>query len=132
MPRVLWTLHQDRPSIEITLVPFAGGPKFVRTLLADSGAGNLKSRFHIFLTPADCRLCRGIVSHTVNLSRAYRGPHPVYVVRAEIPALGFRKAIWAVAVDSPPLGFDGSAGFRFLNQFTYGNFGDKTKFGLEL
>jgi hypothetical protein len=53
------------------------------------------------------------------------------VIRAEIPALGFRKALWAVAVSSPPSGFDGTACFRFLNQFTYGNFGDAKQFGLE-
>jgi len=99
--------------------------------LADSGAGNLHSRFHFLLTLADCHLCGGIYSHTVNLGRAYRGPHPVYVIKAEIPALGFCKALWAAAIASPPSGFDGTAGFRFLNRFTYGNFGDRTKFGLE-
>jgi hypothetical protein len=30
-----------------------------------------------------------------------------------------------------PRPFDGIACFRFLNRFTYGNFGDPNQFGLE-
>jgi hypothetical protein len=37
----------------------------------------------------------------------------------------------AVGVQTPPTGFDGIACFRFLNRFTYGNFGSSTQFGLE-
>jgi hypothetical protein len=37
-----------------------------------------------------------------------------------------------VGVPYPPPDFDGIACFRFLNRFTYGNFGDKNAFGLEI
>ena len=129
MPRVLWPLHGGRPTIQILLVLRPSGQKVPRTLLADTGAGNLKSRFHFLLTAADIQLCGGLYSHTVNLRRAYQGPHPVYVIRVEIPALSVRRTFWAAAIDSPPTGLDGSAGFRFLNRFTYGNFGDRATSG---
>jgi hypothetical protein len=35
-------------------------------------------------------------------------------------------------IPNPPTGFDGIACFRFLNRFTYGNFGAATHFGLEV
>jgi hypothetical protein len=41
------------------------------------------------------------------------------------------RQVRAAAVPAFPAGFDGVAGFRFLNRFTYGNFGDPTRFGLE-
>jgi hypothetical protein len=37
----------------------------------------------------------------------------------------------AVGVPNAPKGLDGIAGFRFLNRFTYGNFGNALEFGLE-
>jgi hypothetical protein len=37
----------------------------------------------------------------------------------------------AVAVPVVPEGFQGTAGFRFLNRFDYGNFGNPAQFGLE-
>jgi hypothetical protein len=49
----------------------------------------------------------------------------------QIPALGFDRAVRAVAVPRVPPGLGGVAGFRFLNRFTYGNFGDPGLFGLE-
>jgi hypothetical protein len=35
-------------------------------------------------------------------------------------------------VPAYPVGFGGIACFRFLNRFTYGNFGDPNQFGLEI
>ncbi len=131
MARVLWPFHHNRPSIQVTLVPAAGGSPVTRTLLPDTGAGSLAIRFHLLLPLADCLLCGGVLSHDVNLGGAYRGKHRVYLVYVEIPGLAFRGAIWAAAIAKPPQGFDGLAGFRFLNRFTYGNFGDKRQFGLE-
>lgn len=49
----------------------------------------------------------------------------------QIPTLSFDRQVRAAAVPAFPAGFDGVAGFRFLNRFTYGNFGDPTRFGLE-
>jgi hypothetical protein len=36
-----------------------------------------------------------------------------------------------VGVAACSQGFNGIAGFRFLNQFTYGNFGNPAEFGVE-
>jgi hypothetical protein len=76
-------------------------------------------------------LCSEAVLPLVILGRAYRGPHAVYAIRVRVPALGFDRRVRAVGILSPPSGFDGAACFRFLNQFTYGNFGDRRQFGLE-
>jgi hypothetical protein len=38
----------------------------------------------------------------------------------------------AVDVPAVPAGLDGLAGFRFLNRFSHGNFGDPGQFGLEV
>jgi hypothetical protein len=51
----------------------------------------------------------------------------------EIPALPFARFVYAVGVPATtlPQDFKGIAGFRFLNSFHYGNFGDPNRFGLE-
>ena len=41
------------------------------------------------------------------------------------------RRLRVVAVPSVPRWFDGIACFSFLNRFTYGNFGDPARFGLE-
>lgn len=131
MPRVSWQLLHGRPGVEVILRLATGRGQLTRQLLADSGAGTMNAPFHLILRQSDCLACGAKPSRLVVLSRAYTGAHPVYTLRVEIPALGFRQAVWAVGVPSPPSGFDGIACFPFLNQFTYGNFGDATKFGLE-
>jgi hypothetical protein len=132
MPRVVWQLQHGRPAVEVTLTGPTGGHQVLRTLLADTGAGAMTSRFEILLRDTDCLQLRGIPLHTVVLGRAYKGRHRVYLIRAQIPALGFDRRVRAVAVASPPTGFDGNACLRFLNFFTYGNFGNRHEFGLEL
>jgi hypothetical protein len=77
-------------------------------------------------------MCGGIPAHPVTLGGAYLGSFPVYVVRLQIPTLSFDHYIRAAAVPACPAGFNGIAGFRFLNRFTYGNFGDPGQFGLEV
>lgn len=67
----------------------------------------------------------------VQLGGSYVGIHPIYVVPVEIPSLGFKDSLLVVGVAKPPDGFDGIAAFRFLNRFTYGNFGNRLAFGLE-
>jgi hypothetical protein len=52
-------------------------------------------------------------------------------LRVQIPGLGFDQDRQVVGIAARPAGFDGNACFRFLNQFTYGNFGDPTQFGPE-
>lgn len=54
-----------------------------------------------------------------------------YLIRVQVPRLGFDRNVRVVGVPSLPAGFDGIACFRFLNRFTYGNFGDPSQFGLE-
>jgi len=68
----------------------------------------------------------------MRLSGAYPGEFPVYRVDVSIEKLGFSESVRAVGVPNPPKGFDGIVGFRFLNQFTFGNFGEADRFGLEL
>jgi hypothetical protein len=72
------------------------------------------------------------MSGPVVLSGAYAGTFTVLTVHIEIPALQAAMWIRAVAAHNPPPGFDGIACFRFLKRFSYGNFGDPGKFGLEL
>jgi hypothetical protein len=63
---------------------------------------------------------------------AFSGSVPVYIIRVQIPSLNFDRDLPAAGVPACPAGFDEIAGFRLLNRFTYGNFGDPTCFGLEL
>ncbi len=67
----------------------------------------------------------------VTLGGAYSGSFPVYQLRVRIPQVGFNRRILAVGVPANPRGFEGIAGFRFLNRFAYGNFGNPAEFGLE-
>jgi hypothetical protein len=131
MPRILWPLLNHRPSIEVVLSPISGDPPLVRTLIADTGAGTVRARFELVLRENDCLLCGGILTYPVTLGGAYAGSFPVYVVRIQIPALSFDHHLRVVGVPACPAGFDGIAGFRLLNRFTYGNFGDPSRFGLE-
>jgi hypothetical protein len=101
-------------------------------LLADTGAGDDSWPYDLLLRDADCISCSGTPPlDTVLLGHAYRGRHPVYLVRVEIPALGYADDLQVVGVAVPPAGFDGIACFHFLNKFTYGNFGSPRQFGLE-
>ena len=64
--------------------------------------------------------------------RIFTGLFPLYRIRVEIPRLGFSRGISVIGVPTPPTSLDGIACFRFLNRFTYGNFGNAGEFGLEL
>jgi hypothetical protein len=131
MPRVLWPLLHHRPIVEVVLTVTSGGQPLVRQLIADTGAATAQAGFELLLQENDCLVCGGIPSHPVTLGGAYIGSFPVYVVRLQIPTLSFDHHLRAAAVPACPAGFDGIAGFRFLNRFTYGNFGDASRFGLE-
>jgi len=132
MPRATWLLRQGRPGIEVVLTLAVGGTPLLRKLLADTGAGAVQSPFHLVLDEDDCLLCGGNPLQPVALRGAYAGSFPSYVLPVAIPALGFQRDLRAVAVTAVPAGFDGIACFSFLNQFTFGNFGDSTLFGLEM
>lgn len=129
MPRAQWLLLHDRPIIQVTLVQ--SGQQVIRHLLADTGAGTSQAGFELLLEEHDCLLCGGIPLPTVALGGSYSGLYPVYLIRVQIPLLGFSRALPAVGVPTGPPGLDGIACFPFLNRFTYGNFADPTRFGLE-
>jgi hypothetical protein len=131
MPRALWPLVQGRPTVEVVLTLSAGGQPWRRTLLADTGAGSAGAVFELILEEADCLLCGNALALSVRLRGAYPGHFPTYMVRVQLPALGFDQDVRAVGVPAGPRGLHGIACFPFLNRFTYGNFGDATRFGLE-
>ena len=124
-------MRHDRPVIEVVLTLALGGPKVTRTLLADTGAAGNRDPFELILEEVDCLMCGAIPSALVGLGGSYQGLHPRYGVRIMIPQLSFGQSVFAVGVAKPPDGFDGITCFRFLNRFTYGNFGDPATFGLE-
>lgn len=131
MPRQQWSLQHGRPAVEITLMLQPANQPATRLLLADSGAGSIHSGFELILDEHDCVIGGGILCQSVTLGGAYTGTYPVYLVRTQIATLGFDREVRAVGVQQPLTGFDGIACFRFLNRFTYGNFGDGGRFGLE-
>jgi len=100
-------------------------------LLADTGAGKADAPFELLLDEQDCVLCGAKAVHAVNLGGAYSGSFPCYSLRVDIPSLGFSEKVFVVGIPTPPKMLDGIAGFRFLNRFMYGNFGDTAGFGLE-
>lgn len=132
MPRAQWPLLRGRPIIELTLTTALGGQQVVRRLIADTGAGSLRSGVELLLDEQDCLLCGGSPLKSVVLGGAYVGAFPAYLLQVGIPVLGFNKAIPAIGLPSPPAGFDGIACFRFLSRFTYGNFGSASQFGVEI
>lgn len=131
MPRVLWPLLLHQPVIEVVLPSAVGSQSLTRQLLADTGAGTAQASFELLLQDQDCQACGGIPAYPVSLGGAYTGSFRVYVVRVLLPALGFDQHLRAVAVPTCPPGLGGIACFRFLNRFSYGNFGDPGQFGLE-
>ncbi len=131
MPRIRWPLRHDKPTIQIVLSTAGAGQDFVRHLLADTGAGTTRSGFELILEESDCLQAGGNPLQFISLGGAYVGFYQVYAVRIRIPTLGFDEEVSVVGVTRVPAGLDGLAGFRFLNRFSYGNFGDPGQFGLE-
>lgn len=132
MPRQQWALSGGRPVIEVELTDAIKGDALPRLLLADTGGGDAASGFDLILHEDDCQNCASHVSHQVQRGGAYSGVYLVYVLRVKIPAIGFDKNLHVASVSDTTNDFDGIACFRFLNRFTYGNFGDASGFGLEL
>jgi hypothetical protein len=131
MARCCWALHRDQPTVEIVLTLAVTGQPLPRRLLADTGAGARASPFQLVLDEDDCLQCGGTPLNPIRLGGAYSGTFPLYAVRIMLPALGVDEELSVVAVPSTPTGFDGIAGFAFLNRFNYGNFGDAGLLGLE-
>lgn len=131
MPRAVWPLHQGRPMIAILLTQAMDGKATTRNLLADTGAASASAPFELVLDENDCLLCGNYLG-TTSLGGAYSGSFPIYGIRVQVPTLGFDRDIRVVGVPTTPTDLDGIAAFRFLNRFTYGNFGDPNQFGLEV
>ncbi len=131
MPRADWPLILGRPVIEIVLTLAPGGQKMTRVLLADTGAGAMSAPFEMLLDETDCLMCDGTATQTITLGSAYTSTYPIYLIRVEMPSLQFDHDVLAVGIPNTPAGVDGIACFRFLNRFTYSNFGDRLAFGLE-
>ena len=126
-----WPLRLDRPVIQVVLTLAQGDQKVTRTLLADTGAGAAHDPFEIILDETDCLMCGATPFKMVTLGGSYTGIFPIYVMPIEIPSLSFKGDLFIAGVADPPKGYEGIACFRFLNRFTYGNFGNKNRFGLE-
>lgn len=132
MPRVTWPLLNDRPGIRVDVVTPDGQSFTTFDLHADTGAGAATSWFDLLLRESDCCLYGSPTKTLINLTGAYAGgPYILYDVRIRIPALAFDATLAAVGVPDVPDGFRGVAGFRLLNRFDYGNFGNASHFGLE-
>ena len=131
MPRAHWPHRNGRPSVEVVLTLAQSGQPLPRILLADTGAGSHKIGIDLLLKEADCLRCGGRLYLAIVLAGAYSGSFRTYFLPVQVPALGFDQDLRVVAVPSVPRGFDGIACFSFLNRFTYGNFGDAGRFGLE-
>jgi hypothetical protein len=132
MARAQWSLVRGRPIVPVVLTLQPGSQRVKRNLLADTGARAAHGGFDVLLAQTDCRLCARKQLKPVVLGGAYAGLFPVYVVRVEIPELAFNHYIRAVGVPTVPAGLGGLACFRFLNRFSYGNFGNPAQFGLEI
>lgn len=132
MARAQWPLLNERPVIEVILTLAQGGQKLRRTLLADTGAGNMKAPFELLLDENDCLHCGKPALQSAPLVGAYTGTFPLYWVRVESPLLRFSRRVAAVAVTRISDNFDGIACFRFLNRLTYGNLGNSRQFALEI
>jgi len=85
MPRVQWPLWQDRPCVQVVLTLTATEQPFLRTLIADTGAGVRYARFEIILDEMDCRRCGGLPHGLVILHGAYSGSFPIYEMTCSFP-----------------------------------------------
>jgi hypothetical protein len=131
MPHARRPLIRGRPAVQVVLTQAQTGQPLPRNLLADTGAGSRRATIELLVKEDDCLLCGGNPDQPVVLGGAYSGSFPSYILRVQIPALRFDQDVRVVAVPQLPAGFDGVACFRFLNRFTYGNFGDPDSFTLE-
>jgi hypothetical protein len=129
-----WQLVRGRPVVSVLLRSRTNGMQFSRVLLADTGAGSALSRVELILLEADCRRLGSTVEGTVRMGGALPGEFSTHWMVVTIPELQFAGMCRVASVPtlSLPPSFQGIACFRFLNRFTYGNFGDPDRFGLEI
>jgi hypothetical protein len=125
-------LDQGRPVVEAAFVS-AGQGRLVRRLLADTGGGSLRAPFEVILGQTDAAQLPHLPAGSASVGGAFSGQYPTILVLAEVPGLSTLRGVFALLVPPAqlPTGLDGIAGFRFLNAFHYGNFGDPGQFGIE-
>lgn len=131
MTRAVWPLQDGRPVIRLEL-HLPNGTSAARTLLADTGAGTARSEFELVLDEEDCLLSGAFPCDPIQLRGAYEGVYPVYLLCVRVPWMQEDQDVRAIGVERTPSGLDGIACFRFLNRFTFGNFGDREQFGIEM
>lgn len=134
MPRASWSLVAGQPVIQIELRGKESGLSFTRTLLADTGGGSTSVPVDLALSIEDVERCGGIFRGYVGAGGAIDGNFKVYALDVTLPAMNLVSLVnvMAVPAETLPDGLKGIACFRFLNAFTYGNFGNPNEFGLEL
>src|SRR5438067_1588731 len=103
MPHARWTLIGGRPAVYVVLTLAQGSQVLPRRLLADTGAGSRQVRINLLLDEDDCLLCGGIPDQPIALRGAYTGSFPTYILRVQLPALGFDRDLRVVAVPHLPL-----------------------------
>ena len=131
MTRAVWPLNHGRPGVEVELLVPGSERGQRRLLLADTGAGTASAPFDLLLDEQDCLIAARQAGRLIRLSGAYSGEFRSYTIGIALPQLTFSAVLTAIGVERPPRGFDGIAGFRFLDRFSYGNFGRSAQFGLE-
>jgi len=130
--RASWPLRSGRPCIEVVLWRTADGTDYPRVLLADTGAGAADLDVELILAESDCLTCsRRRAGHT-SITGAFAGYYSLFEIRVCVPVIGFDQIVIAAGVRSISRNFDGVAGYRFLNRFTFGNFGLRDQFGIEV
>lgn len=133
MPRFLWPLQNGQPVVSLYLRDVETGVLSPRTLLADTGAGDASTSVELILSQRDGEQ---FGQEWVGIAQAggfVRGNFEIQLVPITIPVLKVSRLAAALLIPATelPQGLDGIAGFRLLNAFAYGNFGDSKRFGLE-
>ena len=131
MPRATWPLRRGSPCVRAVLTLLAGKQPLPLFLLADTGAGSSRARFELILEESDCLLCGGKPQLRSDLEALTPDNIPFTSSGFRFLKLDLTSPVEVVGVPTNPRGFEGIAGFRFLNRFTYGNFGNPAEFGLE-
>ena len=133
MPRFLWPLQNGQPVISIYLRDVETEVLSPRVLLADTGAGDAFTAVELILIQRDGERFGREWLGNAQAGGFVRGNFEIQLVPIVIPALNVARLATALLIPPSelPQGLSGIAGFRLLNKFSYGNFGDPKRFGLE-
>ncbi len=134
MPRALWPLQNGQPAVQMELQNQITGVSASRILLADTGAGSQHEPVDLVLGTEDGALFARRFQGRVVSGGAIPGHFEVFTVTIAIRDLSMVRRVNAmiVPIETLPAGFAGIATIRFLDSFTYGNFGQRGHFGLEV